>query len=145
MVHKACVLSCASIPPPFQACLESEAFPAAPPGSPHQALAVSVVQAYPPDCLVKPQLEKYRPHCFYGDGYEGLPTYAPFNKIIVTAGAESIPEKLVQQLSIGGKMVIPTGDSDSQRMLLVEKNSEDNIEITEHGAFMFVPMLKGKV
>lgn len=87
----------------------------------------------------------YRPHFFYGDGFEGLPTYAPFDKIIVTAASVNIPEKLVEQLRPGGKMVIPVGSKNSQTMKLIEKNSEENITISEHGAFVFVPMLKGKI
>jgi protein-L-isoaspartate(D-aspartate) O-methyltransferase len=87
----------------------------------------------------------YHPHFFYGDGFEGLPTYAPFNKIIVTAAAQEIPEKLVEQLCIGGKLVIPVGDKNSQTMLLIEKTSSTEHISTTHGAFVFVPMLKGKV
>jgi protein-L-isoaspartate(D-aspartate) O-methyltransferase len=87
----------------------------------------------------------YRPHFFYGDGFEGLPSYAPFDKIIVTAGANDMPLKLIEQLKIGGKMVIPFGNLDHQIMLLVEKTSEQEYTSTEHGSFVFVPMLKGKV
>ena len=86
----------------------------------------------------------YRPRFFYGDGFEGLPSYAPFDKILVTAGAAEIPEKLVEQLKPGGKMVVPLGGRSSQSMTLIEKMSEGNIKISEHGAFVFVPMLKGK-
>lgn len=87
----------------------------------------------------------YRPQFFYGDGFEGLPTYAPFDKVIVTAGAPNIPEKLLEQLKPGGKMVIPVGTGDSQIMKLIVKKSNTDIEISEHGAFAFVPMLKGKI
>jgi len=87
----------------------------------------------------------YRPHFFFGDGYEGLPTYAPFDKIIITAAANEIPQKLIAQLKKGGKLVLPLGGKTSQTMTLVEKISEDECKITEHGAFVFVPMLKGKV
>lgn len=87
----------------------------------------------------------YRPRFFYGDGFEGLPTYAPFDKIIVTAGAPEIPEKLIEQLAPNGKLVIPVGDKNSQKMLLIEKSSGKKYKSTEHGAFIFVPMLKGKV
>ena len=86
----------------------------------------------------------YRPRFFYGDGFEGLPSYAPFDKILVTAGAAEIPEKLVEQLKPGGKMVVPLGGRSSQSMTLIEKISEGNIKISKHGAFVFVPMLKGK-
>ncbi len=87
----------------------------------------------------------YHPHFFYGDGFEGLPTYAPFNKIIVTAAAQDVPEKLLDQLTVGGRLVVPVGGKNSQTMLLVEKTSADDCNITRHWAFVFVPMLKGKV
>jgi protein-L-isoaspartate(D-aspartate) O-methyltransferase len=87
----------------------------------------------------------YRPHFFYGDGFEGLPGYAPFDKIIITAGADEMPLKLINQLKIGGKMVIPFGKKESQLMLLIEKTSDTEYTTTEHGSFIFVPMLKGKV
>lgn len=87
----------------------------------------------------------YRPHFFYGDGFEGLPTYAPFDKIIITAATSSLPEKLIDQLKTGGKMVVPVGGRSSQTMTLVEKTSETNYQTSQHGAFVFVPMLKGKV
>lgn len=87
----------------------------------------------------------YRPHFFYGDGFEGLPSYAPFDKIIVTAGAQDMPVKLIEQLRIGGKLVIPFGKTNQQTMLLIEKISDQEYTTTEHGSFVFVPMLKGKV
>ena len=87
----------------------------------------------------------YKMNFFYGDGYEGLPAYAPFDKIIVTAGADEIPEALVQQLKTGGRMVIPVGNSEVQSMKLVVKISETETKITNHGSFLFVPFLKGKV
>jgi protein-L-isoaspartate(D-aspartate) O-methyltransferase len=87
----------------------------------------------------------YKPHFFFGDGYEGVPAYAPFDKIIVTAGGAEIPQKLISQLKIGGKLVMPLGETDSQRMTLVEKLSANETNITEHGSFIFVPLLKGKI
>ncbi len=86
----------------------------------------------------------YKPYFFFGDGYEGMPRYAPYDKIIVTAGAPEVPQKLVEQLKVGGRMVIPFGGSSGQTMLLIEKLSETEIRQTEHGSFAFVPMLKGK-
>jgi len=86
----------------------------------------------------------YKPHFFFGDGYEGAPSYAPFDKIIVTAGGDHVPEKLLSQLKLGGKLAMPVGSSDSQRMTLVEKLSENEYQTTEHGLFIFVPLLKGK-
>lgn len=87
----------------------------------------------------------YRPRFFFGDGYQGLPTYAPFDKIIVTAGAAKMPEKLIEQLKIHGKMIIPLGGKDIQTMKLIEKTSEGEYTESSHGSFIFVPMLKGKV
>jgi len=86
----------------------------------------------------------YKPYFFFGDGYEGVPRYAPYDKIIVTAGAPEVPQKLVQQLKVGGRMVIPFGGTSGQTMLLIEKLSTTEIRQTEHGSFAFVPMLKGK-
>jgi protein-L-isoaspartate(D-aspartate) O-methyltransferase len=86
----------------------------------------------------------YRPHFFYGDGFKGLPTYAPFDKIIVTAGAPELPELLIEQLKPKGKMIIPIGDNSRQVMHLIEKEDNNQYSSSEHGDFMFVPMLKGK-
>lgn len=87
----------------------------------------------------------YNPHFFYGDGYSGLPSYSKFDKILITAAAPDIPEKLLEQLKIGGKMVLPMGGSYTQTMTLVEKTGEKDYKQSEHGYFVFVPMLKGKV
>lgn len=80
----------------------------------------------------------------YGDGYKGLPKFAPFNKIIITCGAPCIPEDLVAQLKVGGRMVAPIGEGDIQVMHLIEKLSETETRITTHGEFSFVPMLNDK-
>lgn len=91
-------------------------------------------------------LEKigYRPkHLTFGDGYAGLPKFAPFDKIIVTAGAPEIPEALLNQLAIGGRMVIPVG-TDSQTMTLLIRKSALEFERHELGEFRFVPMLPEK-
>jgi protein-L-isoaspartate(D-aspartate) O-methyltransferase len=87
---------------------------------------------------------KYRPKLFFGDGYKGLPTFAPFDGIIITAGAPFIPEALKEQLKIGGKMIIPLGGENGQVMKVVLKTAENKFEITEHGGFSFVPMLEDK-
>ncbi len=79
----------------------------------------------------------------YGDGYKGLPMYAPFDRIIVTAAAPYIPEALIEQLKPGGKLVIPVGKG-KQRMKLIIKDKEGKIHETDHGLFRFVPMLKNK-
>lgn len=81
---------------------------------------------------------------FYGDGYEGLSTYAPFDKVLVTAAAPHIPEKLLQQMKIGGKMVIPVGGQEVQRMLRITKISDTENEQELFDNFSFVPMLAGK-
>lgn len=80
----------------------------------------------------------------YGDGYKGMPNFAPFDKIIITCGAPFIPEDLVTQLKVGGRMVAPIGDGDVQVMHLIEKISETETRVTTHGEFLFVPMLNDK-
>jgi protein-L-isoaspartate(D-aspartate) O-methyltransferase len=85
----------------------------------------------------------YNPKFFYGDGYKGLPTYGPFDKIIITAGAPAIPEELIAQLKVGGRMVIPVGPREKQTMYVVVKSSETEYYKESHGTFVFVPMLKG--
>jgi protein-L-isoaspartate(D-aspartate) O-methyltransferase len=79
----------------------------------------------------------------FGDGYLGLPTYAPFDKIIVTAGAPEIPKELITQLKVGGRMVIPVG-VENQVMKLVVKQSKTDYTIEDKGDFRFVPMLGSK-
>ena len=84
----------------------------------------------------------YRPKkMIYGDGYLGYSEEAPYDSIIVTAGASEIPEKLINQLKIGGRMVIPVGE-EVQKMKLVTKISESDFETKIFGDFQFVPMLK---
>ncbi len=79
----------------------------------------------------------------YGDGYKGMPTYAPFDKIIVTAGAIDVPPALLRQLKTGGKMIIPVGQG-TQKMLLIDKISEKDYAVKKMGDFRFVPMLEEK-
>jgi protein-L-isoaspartate(D-aspartate) O-methyltransferase len=81
---------------------------------------------------------------FYGDGFEGLPTYAPFDKVIITAAAPFIPPKLMQQLKTGGIMVVPVDEGDCQRMLRLTKNEEGSFKEEIFENFSFVPMLKGR-
>ncbi|MEN6452898.1 MAG: protein-L-isoaspartate(D-aspartate) O-methyltransferase [Prolixibacteraceae bacterium] len=85
----------------------------------------------------------YYPKFFYGDGYKGLPTYGPFDKIIVTAGAPFIPDDLISQLRVGGRMVIPLGPSEKQIMNVIIRTGEEDFKKETHGTFIFVPMLKG--
>jgi protein-L-isoaspartate(D-aspartate) O-methyltransferase len=79
----------------------------------------------------------------FGDGYKGLPSYAPFDSIIITAGAPIIPKALMGQLKIGGRMVIPLGET-SQIMTLLIRKSEKEFEKHEFGEFKFVPLLENK-
>jgi len=80
---------------------------------------------------------------FFGDGYKGLPRYAPFDKILVTAGASNIPEALKAQLKIGGLLIIPVGDSQKQKMYKIKRLSEKDYEEVVLDTFRFVPFLKG--
>jgi protein-L-isoaspartate(D-aspartate) O-methyltransferase len=89
-----------------------------------------------------PQLG-YQPYFFHGDGSKGLPAKAPYNKIIVTAAAPIVPEDLINQLKVGGILVIPVGDQEKQRMLKISKVSEKEIQTEEYDYFSFVP-LKGE-
>ena len=80
----------------------------------------------------------------FGDGFLGLPTFAPFDKIMVTCGAEILPIELLKQLKIGGKMVIPMGKTDEQILYRFTKISEKEFEKEEFGAYKFVPMLQDR-
>lgn len=81
---------------------------------------------------------------FYGDGYEGLPTFAPFDRIIITAAAPEIPPKLIAQLKVGGIMVIPVGGGEVQRMMRITKLANGAVKEEVFDNFSFVPMLGGK-
>lgn len=81
---------------------------------------------------------------FYGDGYEGLPTYAPFDRVLITAAAPGIPQKLVQQLKVGGIMVIPVGAGDVQQMRRLTKLDQDVVKEEVFDNFSFVPMVEGR-
>ncbi|MEO7984626.1 MAG: protein-L-isoaspartate(D-aspartate) O-methyltransferase [Bacteroidota bacterium] len=81
---------------------------------------------------------------FYGDGYQGLPTFAPFDRIIITAAAPEIPPKLVEQLKTGGMMVIPLGAGDTQQMMRITKLEHGSLKEEVFDRFSFVPMLGGK-
>ena len=86
----------------------------------------------------------YRPKRYvFGDGYKGLPEEAPFDSIIITAGAPSVPKALMAQLAIGGRMVVPVGE-DEQIMTLITRTSEKEFQRQEFGSFRFVPMLGNK-
>lgn len=81
---------------------------------------------------------------FYGDGFEGLPTFAPFDKILITAAAPFIPPKLINQLKVGGKMVIPLGEGEVQNMVRLTKTIDSGYSKESFADFSFVPMLEGK-
>jgi protein-L-isoaspartate(D-aspartate) O-methyltransferase len=81
---------------------------------------------------------------FYGDGFDGLPTFAPFDKILITAAAPEVPPKLVEQLKIAGMMVLPLGSGEVQRMMRITKLANDALKEEVFDHFSFVPMLEGK-
>ena len=87
----------------------------------------------------------YTADFFYGDGYDGKPQYGPYDGIIITAAAPEVPQTLLQQLKTGGRLVVPLGSSGSQVMTVVERTGTDTFKYSDHGNFVFVPMLKGTV
>lgn len=84
----------------------------------------------------------YKAKLFYGDGYKGLPVYAPFDKILITAAAPELPETLKEQLKTGGMIVIPEGHGDVQIMRRYIKNDDGSLKSENHGSFRFVPLLR---
>lgn len=84
----------------------------------------------------------FNPKLFYGDGYKGQPAYAPFDKILVTCGAPFVPEALLEQLRIGGVLVIPLGSGSVQEMKRITRLSETEFQTENFGDFSFVPMLE---
>ncbi len=86
----------------------------------------------------------YRVKLFYGDGYKGLPPYAPFDRILVTAAAPFVPDALLEQLKPGGFLVLPLGSGDTQVMTRIIKRDDENIEEQKFGYFRFVPLLSDK-
>jgi protein-L-isoaspartate(D-aspartate) O-methyltransferase len=81
---------------------------------------------------------------FYGDGFEGLPEYTPFDKVLITAAAPHIPPKLLEQLKQGGVMVLPLGEGPSQQMARITKLNNKEVLEEYFNNFQFVPMLTGK-
>ena len=86
----------------------------------------------------------YQPHFYWGDGSGGLPRFAPYDGIIVTAGAPCIPDELIQQLAVGGRLVIPVGDNRRQSMMLIEKKEKNIIKQKAFSQFSFVPLVRQK-
>lgn len=87
----------------------------------------------------------YTARLSFGDGYKGLPGFAPFDKVIITCGAPEIPLELVNQLKVGGIMIIPVGAGEKQMMKRVVKTSETEFDEEDLGVFSFVPMLEDRV
>lgn len=83
-----------------------------------------------------------RAKLFFGDGYQGKAAFAPFNKILVTAGAPFIPPALIEQLLPGGRMVIPVGEGGKQVMRVIDKLEDGSLKEEEHGEYSFVPLLE---
>jgi protein-L-isoaspartate(D-aspartate) O-methyltransferase len=81
---------------------------------------------------------------FFGDGNLGIPSFAPYDRIIITAGAPIVPEGLLHQLKPGGIMVIPVTVGDAEVMKTITKNPDGTLLVQEHGTFRFVPMLEDK-
>ncbi|NOR33920.1 MAG: protein-L-isoaspartate(D-aspartate) O-methyltransferase [Bacteroidales bacterium] len=86
----------------------------------------------------------YKPIFFFGDGYEGLPAYQPYDRILITAAAPEIPQQLLNQLAVGGILVVPEGDRFGQKMIRVIRVSKEDFQRSEHGHLSFVPLLRGK-
>jgi protein-L-isoaspartate(D-aspartate) O-methyltransferase len=89
------------------------------------------------------QLQLGNIRCYLRDGYKGLPEFAPFDKILVTAGAPEIPEPLLLQLKVGGQMVIPVGDKAQKMLRITRLNKAGDVEMEKFADFKFVPFLKG--
>jgi protein-L-isoaspartate(D-aspartate) O-methyltransferase len=83
----------------------------------------------------------YKPHFFLGDGSKGIETHAPYDKIIVTAGAPTVPEVLLRQLNVGGMLVIPVGNEQEQKMVTILKVGDNDFEKVVLDTFRFVPLV----
>jgi protein-L-isoaspartate(D-aspartate) O-methyltransferase len=89
------------------------------------------------------ELLSYKPYLFYGDGFEGKPTYGPYDKVLITAAAPEIPQKLLLQLKKGGRLVLPLGAGSTQIMVTIDCLEDGSFVRKDFGLFSFVPMLKG--
>lgn len=83
--------------------------------------------------------------CFFGDGFQGVPAFAPYDRVLITAAAPEIPRLLLDQLAVGGWIVLPLGADGNQVMLRIRKTAEGVFEREDFENFRFVPMLKGRV
>jgi protein-L-isoaspartate(D-aspartate) O-methyltransferase len=92
----------------------------------------------------KKLLEKmgYKPYLSYGDGFKGLPAFAPFDRILFTCAVPKLPDTLLMQLKPGGILVMPFGDGDIQKMMAIKEEEDGSFTTTYHGDFSFVPMLE---
>jgi protein-L-isoaspartate(D-aspartate) O-methyltransferase len=110
------------------------------------AKVFSIERHRPLHLEAKARLERMGHKVFltHGDGYKGLPQFAPFDKVLVTCGAPHVPNALLDQLKLGGRLVIPVGEGAVQNMLAVDRKGAGEFEHIEHGAFKFVPMLADK-
>lgn len=90
-----------------------------------------------------PEIGYHQIRTLYGDGYQGSPRFAPYDKVIITAGASKFPEKLLAQLKVGGIMVIPEGSGSNQVLMRYIKTTEGSYKKENHGPCAFVPMLAG--
>jgi protein-L-isoaspartate(D-aspartate) O-methyltransferase len=94
----------------------------------------------------KKLLEKmrYKAHLTYGDGYKGLPAFAPFDRIIITCAIPKVPEALLMQLKPGGIIVMPYGEGEIQQMMVIQETEDGAFNSEFHGSFSFVPMLENR-
>lgn len=86
----------------------------------------------------------YKAYFSYGDGYKGMPAFAPFDRIIITCAVPKIPEDLLLQMAIGGLLVMPFGEGNKQDMMVIEEKADGSFESSLHGKFSFVPMLENR-
>jgi protein-L-isoaspartate(D-aspartate) O-methyltransferase len=84
----------------------------------------------------------YKPYLSYGDGYKGMPAFAPFDRILITCAVPSLPEELLMQLKPGGLLVMPFGQGEVQQMMVVQEQPDGSFASSLHGEFSFVPMLE---
>jgi protein-L-isoaspartate(D-aspartate) O-methyltransferase len=84
----------------------------------------------------------YKATLSYGDGYKGMPSYAPFDRVLITCAVPVVPEELLMQLKPGGKLIMPYGQGEVQQMMVIDENEDGSFETSFHGEFSFVPMLE---